>query len=140
MTYLLFLEKRLTDLRTMLAAVPTLDPSESWEYDTHTDTFRSAPVQTTRTKKIPRNHVLAEATDRHPAQVQVYQEDVVVGYWTKVAFSGAVTAARRNELLARTDKLIDAVKKAREQANTAEVEQQYIGHALFGWLLAYEAR
>lgn len=48
--------------------------------------------------QVPRNHVKAEATDKHPAQVEVYHEDVPVGYWTTVKFSGALPARRVNEL------------------------------------------
>jgi hypothetical protein len=134
-TYLLFLEKQLVDLRTLISKLPTLDPSETWTLDENTDTWRTEPVKTTRTKKVPRNHVLAEATEHHPAQVQVFTEDVVVGYWTKVAFSGAVPQRRVNELLDRLTKLQDAVKYAREEANSVEVADRRIGDALFGYLL-----
>jgi hypothetical protein len=134
-TYLLFLEKQLVDLRTLISKLPTLDPSETWTLDENTDTWRTEPVKTTRTKKVPRNHVLAEATEHHPAQVQMFTEDVVVGYWTKVAFSGAVPQRRVNELLDRLTKLQDAVKYAREEANSVEVADRRIGDALFGYLL-----
>ncbi|WP_246080419.1 hypothetical protein [Nonomuraea mesophila] len=133
-TYLLFLEKQLVDLRTLISKLPTLDPSETWTLDANTDTWRTEPVKTTRTKKVPRNHVLAEATEHHPAQVQVFTEDVVVGYWTKVTFSGAVPQRRVNELLDRLTKLQDAVKYAREEANGIEVVDRRIGDALFGYL------
>ncbi|GAT71292.1 hypothetical protein HS048_30155 [Planomonospora sp. ID91781] len=134
-TYLLFLEKQLTDLHTLIAKLPTLDPSETWTLDENTDTWRTEPVKTTRTKKVPRNHVLSEATDKHPAQVQVYNEDVVVGYWTKVSFSGALPQRRVNELLGRVQKLQDAVKYAREEANGIEITDRRIGETVFGYLL-----
>ncbi|GIH78552.1 hypothetical protein [Planobispora longispora] len=133
-TYLLFLEKQLVDLHTFVSKLPTLDPSEAWTLDENTDSWRTEPVKTTRTKKVPRNHVLAEATDKHPAQVQVYNEDVVVGYWTKVSFSGALPQRRVNELLTRVQKLQDAVKYAREEANGIEVTDRRIGEAVFGYL------
>ncbi|MFC4588199.1 DUF7873 family protein [Sphaerisporangium corydalis] len=134
-TYLLFLEKQLVDLHTLISKLPTLDPSESWTLDENTDTWRTEAVKTTRTKKVPRNHVLAEATDKHPAQVQVFTEDVVVGYWTKVAFSGALPQRRVNELLGRLQKLQDAVKYAREEANGIEIVDQRIGEKVFGYLI-----
>jgi hypothetical protein len=134
-TYLLFLEKQLADIHTLISKLPTLDPSETWAKDENTDTWRTEPVKTTRTKKVPRNHVLAEATDKHPAQVQVYNEDIVVGYWTKVAFSGALPQRRVNELLSRVQKLQDAVKYAREEANGTEIVDQRVGEAVFGYLL-----
>jgi hypothetical protein len=84
---------------------------------------------------VPRNHVKAEATEKHPAQVEVYHEDIVVGLWTKIAFSGAVPRKRVNELLSRVGKLQDAVKYAREEANGVEVADQRIGEKVFGYLL-----
>lgn len=137
-TYLLFLEKQLTDLRTLVSKLPTLDPAKEWVSNVASErgTWATPATETVRTAKIPRNHVLAEATDKHPAQVQMYTEDVTVGYWTKVEFSGAVPAARVRVLLERVDTLAAAVKYAREEANATAVEDQHIGAAVFGYLLA----
>jgi hypothetical protein len=56
-TYLLFLEKQLVDLHTFVRKLPVLDASEAWSFDPSADCWATEPVQTTRTKKIPRNHV-----------------------------------------------------------------------------------
>jgi hypothetical protein len=135
-TYLLFLEKQLADLQAFVAKLPVLDAAETWSFDEATDSYATSPAQTTRSKKVPRNHVKAEATDKHPAQVDVYFEDVLVGYWTTVKFSGALPQARISELKARVVKLSEAVKVARETANTAQVADQKIGDRLFGYLFA----
>jgi hypothetical protein len=135
-TYLLFLEKQLVDLLTFVRKLPVLDAAESWEYDASADCWATDAVQTVRTKKIPRNHVKAEATEKHPAQVEVYYEDVTVGYWKTVKFSGALPAKRINELVERVEKLQQAVKFAREEANNAEIEQQKAGERIFGYLFA----
>lgn len=129
-TNLLFIEKQLTDLRTFISKLPTLDPSDEWTWDDNSLAYVSAPVQTVRSKKVPRNHVLAPATDRHPAQVQVWHEDVAVGTWTTVKRSGALPAREVAEALARVDALRDAVKQARERANTVEVTDLLIGKAI----------
>lgn len=134
--YLLFLEKNLSDLHTVVQTFPVLDPSEKWTYDSNAGTYRTEVTQTTRTKKVPRNHVLAPATDKHPAQVQMYHEDVVVGTWDTVKFSGAIPADRRNLLVHRIEALQVAVKFAREKANNTEVTDRAIGAALFGYLFA----
>ncbi|MEU8384389.1 hypothetical protein [Streptosporangium sp. NPDC048865] len=134
-TYLLFLEKQLVDLHTFVAKLPVLDAAETWTLDQSTDCWRTEPVKTTRTKKVPRNHVKAEATDKHPAQVEVYHEDVVVGFWTKVTFSGAVPQKRVNELLERVGRLQNAVKFAREEANGTEITYQRVGEKVLGYLL-----
>lgn len=133
-TYLLFLEKQLADLHTFVKKLPVLDAAESWLRDDSTDCWRTEPVRTIRTKKVPRNHVKAEATDKHPAQVEVYYEDVAVGYWTTVKFSGALPARRVNEILDRLIALQTAVKFAREEANNTEVVEQRIGASIFGYL------
>jgi hypothetical protein len=133
-SYLLFLEKQLTDLHTFVKKLPVLDAAESWVHDASIDGWKTEPVRTIRTKKIPRNHVKAEATEKHPAQVEVYYEDVPVGYWTTVKFSGALPAQRVNELLERVEKLQTAVKFAREEANGTEVSDQVVGAAVFGYL------
>ncbi|MGW2837489.1 DUF7873 family protein [Streptomyces sp. NPDC001493] len=133
-SYLLFLEKQLTDIGTFVRKLPVLDASEAWAQDPSADAWKTEPVRTLRTKKVPRNHVKAEATEKHPAQVEVYYEDVPIGYWTTVKFSGALPARRVRELTERVEKLQQAVKYAREEANAAEVTDQRVGDAVFGYL------
>ncbi|MBC7807360.1 MAG: hypothetical protein H7145_14570 [Akkermansiaceae bacterium] len=133
-TYLLFLEKQLVDMHTFVKKLPVLDASETWTFDASSDSFATEPVQTVKTKKIPRNHVKAESTEHHPAQVEVYYEDVTVGYWRTVKFSGALPAKRVNDLLERVEKLQTAVKFAREEANSLEVTDQKIGAKVFQYL------
>lgn len=133
-TYLLFLEKQLVNVETFIRKLPTLDPAEKWEYDQVTDTWQTPVVDTARTKKTPRNHVKAEATDRHPAQVEMYTEDVVVGFWSTVKFSGALPARRVNELLDRVTALAAGVKMAQAKANTIPIENTQVGTVIFGYL------
>lgn len=134
-TYLLFLEKELVHWRTMLGKLPLLDPAEQWSYDEDNSWHRTEPTETIKTKKIPRAMTTAPATDRHPAQVHLYHEDVPIGTWATTKFSSAVPARRRDELIDRVDKLIDAVKVAREAANGAEVTQVKVGQKVFAYLL-----
>jgi hypothetical protein len=137
-TYLLFLEKKLVDFRTFVSKLPTLDPGKKWDTNEALEdgVWASDARQTTRTKKVPRNHVLAVADEHHPAQVTMYHEDVVVGDWTTIDFSGAVPASRRSELLERVTKLQDAVKQAREAANSIDVTDQHAGEKIFGYLFS----
>jgi hypothetical protein len=126
-THLLFLEKQLVDLHTFVEKLPTLDPGENWEYSEDADCYASDPYQSTKTRKVLKNHVKAEATREHPAQVETYTEDVVVGYWTTIKFSGAIPAREKNEMLQRVRKLQEAVKAAREEANALAVEVKKTG-------------
>ncbi len=136
-TYLMFLERQLVDLLTFVSKLPVLDAAENWSHTEGATAWASTPVVTLSTKKIPRNHVLAEATDKHPAQVQVYQEDAVVGRWTSIKFSGAVPAKRVAELTERVKKLQAAVKDARDVANrTALVtDLEEAGTKVFNYIM-----
>lgn len=134
--YLLFLEKQLVDIRTFVSKLPTLDQASEWVYDDNNDVYKTTPVQTVRTKKVPRNWVKAEATDKHPAQVEIFHEDVIVGTWTKVDTSGAIPVTRKNELLERVDRLAQAVKFAREAANEFEVTDETPAADIFRYLFS----
>jgi len=133
-TYLLFLEKQLTELQGIVRRLPVLDPAEEWEHDAASNAYKTRPVQTVRSKKVPRNHVVAPATPQHPAQVQVWQEDIVAGTWTTTKFSGAIPAQRGVEISERVGALIEAVKTAREHANLTEVTDVHVGEDVFGFV------
>lgn len=120
-TYLLFLERQLVDIMTFVSKLPVLDPAESWDRTEGSTAWASTPVVTMSTRKVPRNHVLSEATEKHPAQVKVYEEDMVVGKWTRIKFSGAVPAQRVADMVARVRKLQEAVKMARDEANRTQL-------------------
>lgn len=115
--YLLFMEKQLVNLHTYVAKLPVLNPSDEWHYDDGRDCFATAPKTQIRTKKVLRNHVKSEATKEHPAQVEVYTEDVQIGTWTGTKFSGAMSAKDKADMLRRVEVLQAAVKMAREEAN-----------------------
>jgi hypothetical protein len=137
-THLLFLEKQLTDLHTFIEKLPVLDPAERWAYSTGQDCYASEPFQTNRTKKVPKTHVKYEATKEHPAQVEMYMEDVTVGTWTTLKYSGAVPAAEKNAMLERVRKLQDAAKEAREEANSKDVARQKVGQTILTFIFADE--
>lgn len=136
-TTLLFLEKQLTDLRTFVVAIPELDTASVWEASPIPGVSQTVAIETTRSTKVMRNHIRAEATPQHPAQVDVFTEDVIVGTWTTRKLSGGLLPARKAELLGRVDALAEAVKVAREEANgNTEVIDVSIGRAVFDYVLA----
>lgn len=120
-TYLLWLEKKLVDLHTFISKLPSLPPGDTWRWDDNTDCYVSDPVNTAKTKKIPKVLIKYEATKEHPAQTEVYHEDVKVGQWRNVKYSGALPRTEIQDMLERLDKLTRAVKMAREKANSVEV-------------------
>ena len=133
-TTLLFLEKQLVDIHTFVKKLPVLDPAETWHFDAAQDCYATDPIVSNKTKKVPRNHVKAPATDKHPAQVEMYHEDVKIGQYRLVKFSGAMLQKDLNELLTRVETLQKAVKFAREEANNVEVKSKSIGKEIFGYL------
>ena len=133
-TTLLFLEKQLEDIRTFIDKIPTLDPSESWSMDDDLGCYTSAPTETFKTKKVPKSHVKYEATAQHPAQVEMYHEDVTVGTWTTRKFSGAISPTRKADMMNRVTLLLEAVKVAREEANSIEVDRKRIGKAMLDFI------
>lgn len=137
-TTLLYLEKMLVNVVEMIRKMPVLDPEVDWgdAPDSATGLWRSQPEETVRTKKIPKAFVKAPATDKHPAQVDTFTEDVIVGTWQKTLFSGACPAGRKAELLRRAEQLQESVKLAREYANQAVVVPCVVGEAIFDYLLA----
>lgn len=135
-TYLLFLEKQLNDIRTFIGNLPVLDESDSWTQDVNSGLFKSEAVKTHRTKKIQRPVVLYPATPEHAAQTQLITEDIVAGYWETIKQSGALPKPRKAELLGRVEELLNAVKTAREEANEVdEKNAPNVGAALFGYIL-----
>lgn len=133
--YLLWLEKQLTDLHTVIGKIPTLDPGIQWTLDPNTDSYRAAPVDTNKTEKQPQSYEKSPATDKHPAQVEFFWKDVTIGTWTTTKFSGALPAREVREMLDRLAKVRDAVKYAREEANGTVVEDVQVGQAVFDFVL-----
>lgn len=134
-TVLLFLEKQLRELSVLVAGIPVLDPAEVWEPH-EPGIYRTRPRQTTRPQKIPKAFVKYEATKEHPAQVDVYTEDKVIGDWTKIEFSGAIQAADKAEMIERLRRLTAAVLVAREEANSIGVTDRELGEKVLDYLFA----
>lgn len=129
-TVLLGLETKLRQVREVYREIPTLDPAERWELDGGLGVYRTGEKLTYRTKKLPRRFVKYEATAEHPAQVDVFTEDMRVGSWTTTRFSAMLPMTDKVELLKRCDDLIQAVKQARQRANDIEVRYEWIGQKL----------
>lgn len=135
-THLLFLEKKLLDVRTLVAELPTLDPSFKWDLDVNSGLYQSNTVQTMKTFKEESIVITVQPTKEHPAQTAKMTKDVNIGVWSTTKISGALPIPRKEELAERVERLIKAVKFARETANTAEVPViQSVGDAIFGYLL-----
>lgn len=134
---LMGLEARLTKLREVFQAVPTLDATKAWVPSQVKEGVLKSALDdvTTKTEKVFTAVVLYEATKEHPAQVKEVSKDEVVGTFTTTHFSGAVTSLQKANALERIDNLIGEIKKARMRANCQEVPQAKIGEELAKYLL-----
>lgn len=137
-TLLIFLEKELTDLRTFVDAMPTLDEAKNWSADPNSRLHRADTAVTHKTKKVQRPIVLYDAVvkDDHaiPAQTQLITEDVIIGHWHTTHLSGALPSPKKQQLLERIEVLRNAVKRARSRANDLEVERRELGGNVFRFL------
>lgn len=123
-TYLLSLEKQLIDIKTFISKLPILDESEEWWFDEQSSIWKTNGVKTNKTKKISKPIVLYEATKEHPAQVQLAQEDIIIGAWNTIKMSSCIKSSERIKMLENVTKLLEAVKFARERANSIAVEKK----------------
>lgn len=135
-TYLLYLEKQLTDVRTIIQKIPTLSTEDNFQLNKETGFYASAIVKTHKTKKKPKVIVHFEPTKEHPGKSELVYEDVISGYWNTIKTSGALPPSRKQTLIERVNDLLDAVKFAREKANMVTVPDEKIGNTIFDFLLS----
>lgn len=136
-TFLLFLEKQLTDLRTIVDSIPVLSADADWDFDANQGLYVAPEVKTHRTKKVQKAIVKYPATEHHPAQTEMITDDVIAGFWTQVDQSGAMTGPDKRVLAERVETLLQAVKQARETANAIQVAEDVpdVGRLIFDYLL-----
>ena len=131
---LMGLEARLTLIRDCFKGIPTLSATvryEPVEGSGRVGLYRTAlPEVTTKTEKKPVPFVKAPATAQHPAQVETVIEEAVIGRYSKVSFSGAITSLQKANLIAAADELIAEARKARQRANCIEVNPEKGGRTL----------
>ena len=133
-TFLLFLEKQITDIRTFINQLPVLDEAEDWFKDINSGLYKTGSISTHRTKKVQKPIVLYEATKEHPAQTQILTEDIIVGYWDTIKLSSALPFSEKKKILEKIDKFSKAIKFARENANNVICENKNISEKMFKYL------
>ena len=63
-----------------------------------------------------------------------YETQDVVGYWSQIKMSGELPASVVQAVRARAVKLLEAVKYARESANTMDVTDRQAGAVVLGYV------
>lgn len=138
-TVLLGLENKLSELRKLYNALPTLQQGHDWKIDETlgNNVYKLAnPEVTSKTEKKLCYDIIVPATKEHPAQVKEWTEDRPVGKYVKNIYCGMITPARKSVLLGRIDVLIAAVKKARARANQEEIVNIHIGKKIWDYINA----
>lgn len=132
-TFLLAMETRLKGLRQVVEFIPTLRPGFNWTErdDLGAGIFAANAPVSFKTEKFTDSRVLYEATKEHPAQIDTWNADRSIGRIEMEHLSGMITSAEKSRILTNVDNMIGAIKKARQRANTVEVENAKIADALF---------
>jgi hypothetical protein len=136
---LLGLEVRLEKLRHVIDAMPILDASREWSLSSSGRKGEYVSVTsevTSKTEKVSTPVILYEATDHHPAQIQVVNTDKVIGTFTKLLISGAASSKQKADAVSTIDELLVEVKQARQRANSVEIINEKIGSTITDLILA----
>ena len=136
-TVLLGLENKLKVWRQVYEAIPTYDPRHVWEEDAEAgkNIYKAKdPIIRNRTEKTHHSRIVAEATEHHPAQVDIWTQDSPIGKWTENRWTSMVSPKEKSDYLDRLDKLIRAAKKARQRANNTEAQKLNIGDTVFKFI------
>lgn len=131
---LLNLESRLAEIRAVYVSIPVNSESEIWNWSEDLGCWASEPRTTYRTQKVPERLVKYEATEEHPAQVDVYMRDAQVGEWTTLIHSGAFSPVQKQKCLDRIDELIGEIKRARQRANCQEARDVHVADKIFHFI------
>lgn len=136
-TTLLGLETKLSELRKVFEAIPTLAPGVSWIEDEQNRDgvyVTEHEEKSFKTEKDMQFKEASPATKEHPAQVAQLQTTTNVGEYAVTKWSGMYSPKRKAEVLDRLDVLRNAVKKARMRANNTEVVDMKIGETLLNFI------
>lgn len=131
-------EERLVSQRQIFLHMPTLDATKYWEPDAEMGRNRwrwKNSEHTTKTEKIMVPIELSKATDKHPAQVKESTKESIVGEFITVKRSGELTAVQKADTITRFDKLMIAIKQARQRANDVNVDLNVTAEPIYKYLL-----
>lgn len=131
---LLFLEKQIDNFKSIIDKIPSLPLSDSWSRDITSNLWVTPVHETVRTKKVQKPIVLYDATEEHPAQTQLITEDINIGTWSVKKTSSAMSMVDIGKFRIKVIKLKEAVIKAREEANSIEIDQKKGGLKVIEYL------
>lgn len=133
--HLLFLEKIVSTFRTCINNLPTRDRAKRW-HEVDGGLAETDPTRKNRTVKQQVPIELSPATPNHKAQVQLSERAVLVGHYETIDITGKIAESHQEGLLANCDKLLAAIRHAREAANATEIQPVEVASKLFEFILA----
>jgi hypothetical protein len=133
-SFLLSLEKTLTEIANFVSSIPMLPTSTRWRRGAEDGMWETDPVEELHVSVEPQSKVTSEATPEHPAQVYVWDVEVVQGTWATTRYSSAYPPEDIREILNRIERLRIAITKAKHDANLAEVPKLSVGKDVMQFL------
>lgn len=135
-TFLLGMETKLKRVREMYEAVPTLPPGVKWTEDAQLGKgiFTATLDDKLKTAKTFQHKILVPPTDKHPAQIEKWEEQIPVGRYITTVQYGMLTPAKKSDYIGKIDKLIQACKSARQRANCEEIKHAEIGKNIMDFI------
>lgn len=137
-TTLLGMEKKINELRNLYNAIPTLPPGINWVSDTtheKADVYRNAnDLVTFKTMKDTEYRTVAEPTKEHPAQVAQLNVTKNIGKFITTKWSGMITPYEKARRITNIERILSAIKKARQRANSAKTMDIKIGKAIMDFI------
>jgi len=136
-TFLLAMEEELKQLRKVYDKIPTLQPGIEWKKDPQKGKHywkTVHPIVKHKTEKTIEHKIIVPATKEHPAQVKEWSEDKPVGRYSTENWSGMLSPAEKSIMLGKLDKVLRAIKKARQRANNQETRKINVGESVFNFI------
>ena len=137
-TFLLGLETKMGDLRTLYGAIPTLAPGISWVPDKleRKGIYKNEHDDVSfKTETAIEPLEMSPATKEHPAQVTASKVVKNVGKYITQSQSGMLSSSDLAERMSRFDDVFIAVKKARNRANNVDtVKTDHVAEKLFKYI------
>lgn len=136
-SFLIKLEEYFKSMKKVYESIPTLSQSTHWQKDeskgegiwtTKYDEIRS------KKEKIMKTIPLFAGDEHHPPQFQREPEEEVVGKYTLRTWSGMIPQFEKDKMIQRCEKVIRAVKRAREEANSIDAKELKGTDALFSYI------
>jgi hypothetical protein len=130
--YLLFLEDRIKELVAMIDTIPVLNPAVPWDNTVpglREGEWASAVTKREVKDRVPQVQILSPAKvidgQKFEPQVRPYETEKVIGWWHNVRYSGQLDPKVAQAIRERATAALEAVRFAREQANTLEIPAEH---------------